>query len=475
VTTTTNKKSFNLILFLKNHLITYPTPSNLNYAYGFGFISGLCLSIQIASGLFLAMYYTPHIDYAFDSVEYIMRAVNYGWLLRYTHANGASFFFIAVYAHIGRGLYYRSYVHPREKVWYTGVIIFILLMATAFLGYVLPWGQMGYWGATVITNLFTVVPFFGIDIAYWLWGGFTVSNATLNRFFVLHFLLPIILAAVVILHLIFLHKAGSNNPMGATLYDDVKFFPYYVIKDLFGFLIFILLFGIVVFFYPNLLGHPDNYIKANPLCTPPHIVPEWYFLPFYAILRAVPNKTGGVILMGGAIAVMFLLPTVDKQSPFKSPLFRFEFRFFFWAFIGTVILLMIFGTLPADEPFTTVSRMLTTYYFSYFLIVLPALGWFEYTAIYEPLLPVHQNEQPAWVDLAFPSLKLLPWSSLKFGLIGLLVSWIAWKKKKIHPAIPQGLIGDPIPIILSTPEIEVLQDNKYDKSTNIYVARLIKR
>jgi len=265
--------------FLDNHLIHYPTPINLTYAWSFGSSAGICLIIQILSGIFLAMHYTPHIDLAFSSVEHIMRDVNHGWLIRYIHANGASMFFIVVYCHIFRGLYYGSYMHPRQLLWCSGVIIFILMMATAFMGYVLPWGQMSFWGATVITSLVTAVPIIGQTIVDWLWGGFTVNNATLNRFFSLHFFLPFIIAGVSIIHLSLLHKDGSNNPLGVDgAVDKIPFYPYFFIKDLFAFFCFLFIFVFFVFFYPNLMGHPDNYIPADPMHTPAHIVPEWYFL-----------------------------------------------------------------------------------------------------------------------------------------------------------------------------------------------------
>src|SRR3990167_4842275 len=310
-----NKKS--LFAVVNNHIIDYPTPINLNYFYGFGSLAGIMLVVQILTGIFLAMHYTPHIDLAFNSVEHIMRDVNNGWLIRYTHANGASFFFIVVYVHIFRGLYYGSYITPREGLWCSGVVIFILMMATAFMGYVLPWGQMSFWGATVITNLFSAIPLIGESIVTWLWGGFSVDNPTLNRFFALHYLLPFILVALVILHLVALHRHGSNNPTGVevkTPKDTIPFHPYYTIKDFVGFGVYFIIFAGFIFFAPNYLGHPDNYIEANPMVTPPHIVPEWYFLPFYAILRSVPNKLVGVIAMFSAIGVLFALPWLDKNQ-----------------------------------------------------------------------------------------------------------------------------------------------------------------
>jgi ubiquinol-cytochrome c reductase cytochrome b subunit len=311
-----------LLSFISNHLISYPSPINLNYAWSFGSIAGVCLVIQIITGIFLAMHYVPHISLAFDSVEHIMRDVNYGWLIRYCHANGASVFFIVVYLHIFRGLYYGSYMHPRGWLWASGVLIFILMMATAFMGYVLPWGQMSFWGATVITNLFSAVPIYGPLIVEWLWGGFSVDQATLNRFYSLHYLLPFLIAGVTLLHLCLLHKYGSNNPLGInTDITSVPFYPYFYVKDFFSFWVFLFGYLTLVFFVPNMLGHPDNYIPANPMVTPAHIVPEWYFLPFYAILRSIPNKLGGVLAMFGAIVVWLLLPIINISST-RSNIFK---------------------------------------------------------------------------------------------------------------------------------------------------------
>ena len=268
-----------ILSFLDNHVIHYPTPINLTYAWSFGSSAGICLIIQMVSGIFLAMHYTPHIDLAFSSVEHIMRDVNHGWLIRYIHANGASMFFIVVYCHIFRGLYYGSYMHPRQLLWCSGVLIFILMMATAFMGYVLPWGQMSFWGATVITSLFTALPVIGQTIVDWLWGGFTVNNATLNRFFSIHFFLPFVIAGLTIIHLALLHKDGSTNPLGAESGGDkISFYPYFFVKDLYAFFVFVFVFAVFVYFFPNTLGHPDNYIPADPMHTPAHIVPEWYFL-----------------------------------------------------------------------------------------------------------------------------------------------------------------------------------------------------
>jgi len=282
---------------LNDHLVEYPSPSNLNYWWSFGSLAGICLVVQILTGIFLAMHYTPHVDLAFMSVEHIMRDVEGGWFLRYMHANGASMFFIVVYLHMFRGLYYGSYASPRELVWIVGVLLFLLMILTAFIGYVLPWGQMSFWGATVITSLASAIPIVGDEITHWLWGGFSVDNATLNRFFSLHYLLPFIIAGASVVHLAALHQYGSNNPLGSlSTVDKVPFYPYFYVKDLLGWVCFAVFFAIFIFFYPNLLGHPDNYIPANPMSTPAHIVPEWYFLPVYAILRSIPNKLGGVAL-----------------------------------------------------------------------------------------------------------------------------------------------------------------------------------
>jgi quinol-cytochrome oxidoreductase complex cytochrome b subunit len=317
-----------ILAFVSGHIIDYPTPSNLSYLWSFGSVAGLMLVIQIITGVLLAMHYTPHVDLAFISVEHIMRDVNYGWLIRYTHANGASFFFIVVYSHIFRGLYYGSYMHPREHLWCSGVIIFILMMATAFMGYVLPWGQMSFWGATVITKLFSAIPFIGDSIVQWLWGGFSVDNACLNRFFSLHFLLPFLIAGLVIVHLSLLHKDGSNNPLGIESQTDrVNFYPYFYVKDLLAFITLVLFFSFFIFYFPNDLGHPDNYIPANPMVTPAHIVPEWYFLPFYAILRSIPDKLGGVVAMGGALVVLLILPFINT-SEIRSSRFRPIYRKF---------------------------------------------------------------------------------------------------------------------------------------------------
>lgn len=356
----------------------YKTPKNLNYLWNLGSIAGLALIIQIITGIVLAMHYTPHVDHAFDSVEKIMRNVNYGWLIRYMHAVGASMFFVAVYLHIFRGLYYGSYKSPRELLWQIGLVIFIVMMATAFMGYVLPWGQMSYWGAVVITNLFSAIPIIGERIVTWLCGGFSVDNPTLNRFFALHYLLPFILLALVIIHVWALHTHGSNNPTGVKLKNEdmIPFHPYYTVKDFFGFGFYFLIFSYFIFYKPNLLGHPDNYIPANPLVTPAHIVPEWYFLPFYAILRAVPSKLGGVILMFGSILILFFLPWLDR-SKVRSASYRPIYKWIFLIFVIDCLVLGYVGGKPAEEPYIIISRLSATYYFFHFLILLPLISTFE--------------------------------------------------------------------------------------------------
>ena len=371
----------------------YPTPKNLSYMWNFGSLAGLSLVIMIVTGIVLAMNYTAHVDHAFGSVERIMRDVNHGWLIRYIHMNAASFFFIVVYIHIFRGLYYGSYKAPRELLWILVVVIFLLMMATAFMGYVLPWGQMSFWGATVITNLFSAIPFVGESIVTFLWGGFSVDNPTLNRFFSLHYLMPFLIAGVVVLHIVALHRFGSNNPIGIDAkgaQDTIPFHPYYTIKDLFGVAVFLLLLAGAVFFFPNAMGHPDNYIPANPMQTPAHIVPEWYFLPFYAILRAVPDKLGGVLLMFSAILVLFVLPWLDR-SPVRSARFRPVFRIFFWLLFIDCIALGYLCGMPAEGIYVVLSRVATAWYFLHFLAILPLLSVFETTkplpkSISEPVL-----------------------------------------------------------------------------------------
>ncbi|WP_174273499.1 cytochrome b [Sphingomonas bacterium] len=366
----------------------YPVPRNLNYFWNFGVLAGFALTIQIVTGIVLAMHYAANADIAFNSVESIMRDVNQGWLLRYAHANGASMFFIVVYTHIFRGLYYGSYKAPREMVWLMGVVIFLLMMATAFMGYVLPWGQMSFWGAQVITGFFSALPIVGDPIHTWLLGGFAPDNAALNRFFSLHYLLPFVIAGAIVLHIWALHIPGSNNPTGVGVkgpQDTVPFHPYYTAKDGFGLGIFLIVFALILFFAPNMLGHPDNYIPANPLSTPAHIVPEWYFLPFYAILKAftgnflwIPAKLWGVMAMFGSILLLFFLPWIDR-SPVRSANYRPTYRWFFWIL---VVDLVVLGYLGQAEPTATVvmlSQLCAGYYFAHFLIILPILSAVEKT------------------------------------------------------------------------------------------------
>ena len=366
--------------FIHGSAVAYPTPKNLNYWWNMGSLAGIMLMLQIVTGIVLAMHYTPHASMAFDSTEHIMRDVNYGWLMRYMHANGASFFFIVVYIHIFRGLYYGSYKAPREILWWMGIIIFLLMMATAFMGYVLPWGQMSFWGATVITNLFSAVPLVGESIVTWLWGGFSVDQPTLNRFYSLHYLLPFVIFGVVFVHLWALHHNKSNNPLGIDIkgpQDTIPFHPYYTVKDLYGMGVFGIIFAITLFFAPNFLGHPDNYTPANPLVTPPHIVPEWYFLPFYAILRAIPDKLLGVIAMFAAILILFVLPWLDT-SKVRSARFRPVYKMLFWAFLIDCIVLGYVGGKPPEGVFIVFGRLATAFYFLFFL-TLPLIGWFEKT------------------------------------------------------------------------------------------------
>ena len=366
-----------LLSVVNNHIIDYPTPINVNYYYGFGSLSGLMLVVQILTGIFLAMHYTPHIDLAFNSVEHIMRDVNYGWLIRYIHANGASFFFIVVYIHMFRGLYYGSYITPREHLWCSGVLIFIAMMATAFMGYVLPWGQMSFWGATVITNLFSAIPYIGKNIVELLWGGFSVDNPTLNRFFSLHFTLPFVIVGLVLLHLVLLHEKGSNNPLGIYIkMETIPFYPYFYIKDLFGFIVLMFIFSIFIYYYPNTLGHPDNYIPANPMKTPLHIVPEWYFLPYYAILRSIPNKIGGVVAMFGSLLILLTIPFTNS-SEIRSTVFRPLFKILYWLLVVSFLILGWIGQMPVDYPYTEVGIIAMIYYFFFFIIIIPFIGRLE--------------------------------------------------------------------------------------------------
>ena len=374
-------KRLPVFTFINDNLRDYPTPKNLSYFWNFGSLAGVTLVIMIVTGILLAMQYTANADLAFDSVERIMRDVNNGWLLRYIHMNGASMFFIVVYIHIFRGLYYGSFKSPREILWILGVLILLLMMATAFMGYVLPWGQMSFWGATVITNLFSAFPVIGDYIVTFLWGGFSVDNPTLTRFFVLHYLMPFLIVGVVMLHLVALHQFGSNNPLGIDVKsegDTIPFHPYYTVKDYFGLGVFLIIFFGLVFFAPNFLGHPDNYIPADPLVTPAHIVPEWYFLPFYAILRAVPDKLLGVILMFSAVAVLFILPWLDTHKT-RSAQFRPYYKQFFWLFFINCFVLGWVGAMPAEGIYVLISRIATGYYFIFFLVILPFLSKYEIT------------------------------------------------------------------------------------------------
>ena len=381
-----------ILRFMNDTMQTFPTPRNLNIWYTFGGILTFCLGVQIVTGIVLAMHYTPTAADAFNSVDNITRDVNYGWLLRYVHSNGASMFFLAVYIHMFRGLYYGSYKAPREVLWILGVIIYLLMMATAFFGYVLPWGQMSFWGATVITNLFSsldqVVPGVGTGIAHWLWGGFAVGDPTLNRFFSLHYLLPFVIAAVVGLHIWALHVPGNNNPLGIDVkgpQDTVPFHPYYTVKDAFYMALFVILFAVLVFYAPDFVGNPDNYLPANPLVTPPHIVPEWYLLPYYAMLRAVPQKLLGVIVLFGAIGTLALIPWLDT-SKVRSMRFRPILKQFFWILVLDCILLGYLGSKEpqavwhlggVDVSLLWVARFATLYYYAFFWAILPIVGIIE--------------------------------------------------------------------------------------------------
>lgn len=370
-------KSNFLLSFISNAVIFYPAPSNLNYFWNFGFYAGLCLVIQILTGIFLSMYYVSDQSMAMWSVEHIMRDVNFGWLVRYAHANGASMFFVAVYCHILRGMYYGSYFHPRSPLWSVGVLIFFFMIVTAFIGYVLPWGQMSFWAATVITSLVSVIPFVGLDILIWLWGGYSVDNATLNRFFSLHYLFPFIILALVFVHLVLLHQDGSNNSMGISYTPErVSFSPYYIFKDFFGIIVFLFVFSIFIFFFPNVLGHSDNYIMANPMVTPSHIVPEWYFLPFYAILRSIPDKLFGVLTMVLSIIILVLLPyLIDQQI--RSATFVYFFRLSFYYFVVVAVFLTWLGSQPAEFPYVGLSQFFTFLYFFYFFCLLPFLSFVQ--------------------------------------------------------------------------------------------------
>ena len=365
--------------FIHSSFVVFPNPRNLNYWWTFGGILSFMLVAQIVTGVVLAMHYTPQSGLAFASVEHIMRDVNYGWLLRYMHANGASMYFLALYIHILRGMYYGSYKSPREVLWLLGVAIYLLSIATAFLGYVQPWGQMSFWGATVITSLFSAIPLVGDSITTWLWGGYAVDNATLNRFFSLHYLLPFIIAGVIVLHIWALHVHGSNNPAGIekkTEKDTLPFHPFFTVKDGFALVCFLVFYSWFVFYVPNYLGDADNYIEANPLQTPVHIVPEWYYLPFYAILRSIPNKLIGTMAMFIAVLVLAVLPWLDR-SPVRSAVFRPLYRIFFWLFVLCAVLLGYIGSQPPEGVYLIAGRILTFYYFLHFFVILPLLGRYE--------------------------------------------------------------------------------------------------
>nr|YP_009499538.1 cytochrome b [Aegosoma sinicum]ASL05652.1 cytochrome b [Aegosoma sinicum] len=360
------RKKSPLIRIINNSLIDLPTPSNISTLWNFGSLLGLCLGIQILTGLFLAMHYCPNVESAFNSVAHICRDVNYGWLLRTLHANGASFFFICLYIHIGRGMYYSSFY--LKETWMIGVTIFFLVMATAFLGYVLPWGQMSFWGATVITNLLSAIPYLGTTIVQWVWGGFAVDNATLTRFFTFHFLFPFIVSAMVVVHLLFLHQTGSSNPLGTkSNIDKIPFHPYFSLKDIVGFLIMTFMLVSLSLSDPYLLGDPDNFTPANPLVTPVHIQPEWYFLFAYAILRSIPNKLGGVIALAMSIAILYLLPFINKSN-IQSTQFYPSNKLLFWSIMGIFLLLTWIGARPVEDPYIMVGQILTVIYFLFYMI-----------------------------------------------------------------------------------------------------------
>ena len=357
--------------YVKSYLIRYPAPSNIGYFWNYGSLSIFFLVVQIFSGLFLAMFYTPHIDYAFSSIEHIMDNISYGWLIRYLHANGASFFFFVVYIHILRGLFYSSYQFPRTNLWVSGITIYFLLMGTAFLGYVLPWGQMSFWAATVITNFLTVVPFLGEELVYWIWGGYSINNATLNRFFCLHFIFPFIVAALVLLHLFLLHQTSSSNELQVklNLNSKISFFPYFIIKDLVTVLLLSLLISIILFYSPEIFNHSINYVPANPLVTPSHIVPEWYFLPFYAILRSILNKTFGIITMVFSMAILYLFPLLDHSLSGINVFFR-EYRWMYWFFCFNFVYLGFLGSQTAEYPCVELGLLCTIFHICYCFVYL---------------------------------------------------------------------------------------------------------
>ena len=405
----------------------YPTPKNLNYWWNFGSLAGIVLGILLVSGIVLAMHYTAHVDYAFNSVERIMRDVNYGWMIRYIHMNGASFFFIAVYIHMFRGMYYGSYKYPRELLWIIGVLSLLAMMATAFMGYVLPWGQMSFWAATVITNLFSAIPLIGDQITPWLWGGFAVGNPTLNRFYSLHYLLPFVLVGVVFLHLWDLHRFVSNNPTGIDIKskgDTVKFFPYMIVKDTLAVCVFGVVISAVIFFGPNLMAEVDNYIPANPLATPSHIVANWYLAPFYAILRAIPDKLGGVLLMFAAIVILFVLPWLDTSKT-RSCNFRPIYKWFMMLFFVNFFVLSYVGLKPAEGIYLLSARIGLVYYFGFFLVITPFIHKFEPDILLLSAgFDAHQNDPLAGInleaeDFAYMTKELLKIKkSLFFGMEG---------------------------------------------------------
>nr|AFX69296.1 cytochrome b [Pseudoxiphophorus bimaculatus]AFX69297.1 cytochrome b [Pseudoxiphophorus bimaculatus]AFX69302.1 cytochrome b [Pseudoxiphophorus bimaculatus]AFX69304.1 cytochrome b [Pseudoxiphophorus bimaculatus] len=369
------RKTHPLLKIANNALVDLPAPVNISAWWNFGSLLGLCLIAQILTGLFLAMHYTSDISMAFSSVAHICRDVNYGWLIRNMHANGASFFFICIYLHIGRGLYYGSYLY--KETWNTGVILLLLVMMTAFVGYVLPWGQMSFWGATVITNLLSAVPYMGDTLVQWIWGGFSVDNATLTRFFAFHFLLPFIIAAATLVHLVFLHETGSNNPIGLNSNTDkISFHPYFSYKDLLGFIFLLATLVILSLFSPNLLGDPENFTPANPLVTPPHIKPEWYFLFAYAILRSIPNKLGGVLALLASILVLMAVPFLHTSKQ-RSLTFRPLTQFLFWLLIADVLILTWIGGMPVEHPFIIIGQIASLLYFSLFLFFAPIAAWIE--------------------------------------------------------------------------------------------------
>nr|AAX14577.1 cytochrome b [Luciocephalus sp. LR163] len=369
------RKSHPLLKIANDALVDLPAPANISTWWNFGSLLGLCLATQILTGLFLAMHYTSDISMAFSSVAHICRDVNYGWLIRNMHANGASFFFICIYLHIGRGLYYGSYMY--KETWNIGVILLLLTMATAFVGYVLPWGQMSFWGATVITNLLSAIPYVGNTLVQWIWGGFSVDNATLTRFFAFHFLFPFIIAAMTILHLLFLHETGSNNPIGLNSnVDKISFHPYFSYKDLLGFATLLIFLISLSLFSPNLLGDPDNFTPANPLVTPPHIKPEWYFLFAYAILRSIPNKLGGVLALLASILILMLAPILHTSKQ-RGLTFRPISQFLFWTLIADVLVLTWIGGMPVEDPYIVIGQIASILYFTLFLALIPLAGWLE--------------------------------------------------------------------------------------------------